>query len=252
MVFHKGNLPWNKGKINCYSEKNLKSNSDKHKNSYEERFGKEKADKIKEKISKAMSERRLSDDHKRKIGEATTRNQKGVSYEERFGKERAKEIKEKISKNSWSKRMKGKFPKRTLEKKRLNTLGEKNPMFGVRGEKHPGWRGGLKFQPYTKEFNKHFKLAIKKRDNFACVKCNLCELDSKKLFKDQGLQIHHINYDKKLSLPENCCTLCHRCNSEVNYNREAWKVFFQSLLSKRYGYEYEGEEIIIKFGEISK
>ncbi len=231
----KGFIPWNKGKTNCYSEAVLKSNSDKHKKSYEERFGKEKADKIKAKISKAMSERRLSDDHKRKIGLKSLGNKRAA------GRIVTEETRRKISLA-----LKGK-PKSEEHKRKLSGPG--NGMFGVRGEKHPSWLGGKKFEPYTKEFNKHFKLAIKTRDNFACMKCNLSEIDSKKLFKGQGLQIHHLNYDKSLSIKQNCCTLCHRCNSEVNYNRESWKLFFQSLLSKRYDYEYKGEDIIIKFGE---
>jgi len=234
----KGNIPWNKGKTNIYSEKTLKSNSNKHKNSYEERYGKEKADKIKKKISIKMSQRVLSDDHKKNIGKANKLKLKGKSFEQIHGKEKAKIIKEKIGANNWAKRMKGNFPKKTLEKKRKNMTGENNGMFGRRGELASNWHGGKKFEPYTKDFNKHFKLLIKQRDNFTCLKCNLNEVDHKQLYNGQGLVIHHIDYDKEDSSEENCCTLCHRCHGETNFNREFWIVFFQSLLSERYGYIY--------------
>jgi hypothetical protein len=38
--------------------------------------------------------------------------------------------------------MKGNFPKKTLEKKRQNMLGEKNPMYGIKGLNSPFWKGG--------------------------------------------------------------------------------------------------------------
>ena len=53
------------------------------------------------------------------------------------------------------------------------------------------------------------------------------------------------NYDKKLTIPQNCCALCFKCNVEVNCNRKHWTKFFQSLLSERYGYQYSKEKEII-------
>ena len=240
----KGNIPWNKGLKGIYSEDVLKSNSDKHKSSYEERYGKEGAKLVKEKIRIKMKERKLSDIHKERIGKANKNKLKGKTMEEIHGVEKTKEIKKKIGDNNWSKRMKGKFPKKTLLKKKFNMSGENNPMFGHRGELAPNWLGGLKCLPYDKNFNKHFKLLIKKRDNFTCLKCNLNEVDHKQLYCKQGLVIHHIDYNKENSSEENCCTLCHRCHGETNFNRSFWTIFFRSILSQRYGYKYKKGETI--------
>ena len=68
-----------------------------------------------------------------------------------------------------------------------------------------------------------------------------------------ALLVHHINYDKLLTIPENCCALCMRCNLEVNKNRSHWTKFFQSLLSEKYGYKYsEQGEIILNLKEQEK
>ena len=55
----------------------------------------------------------------------------------------------------------------------------------------------------------------------------------------QKLHIHHINYNKLLSIKENCITLCIRCNSLVNKDREYWEDHFQQLLTQLYGYNYK-------------
>lgn len=106
------------------------------------------------------------------------------------------------------------------------------------------------FEPYTKEFNKEFKLAIRQREGFLCLKCGMREEDVIQLFK-RKLDIHHIDYNKENSLKENCCALCQRCHTETNYNRPSWTKFFQSLLSEIYEYEYsEDGKIIIKLQEV--
>jgi len=112
------------------------------------------------------------------------------------------------------------------------------------GENNPAWLGGKSFEPYTKDFNKSFKEAIKQRDGFMCLKCGLREEDNKKLF-NHSLNVHHINYDKNLSIKENCCSLYTRCHIETNTNRESWKKFYQSLLSERYGYKYSEDGLPI-------
>ncbi len=108
------------------------------------------------------------------------------------------------------------------------------------GHLHSQWLGGKSFEPYTADFNNKFKRKIRKRDNYICIKCGIHQ---EKL--SRTLTIHHINYNKKLSLPQNCCTLCSRCNLEVNFNRKHWTKFFQSLLSEKYNYKYSKEEEVI-------
>jgi len=108
-------------------------------------------------------------------------------------------------------------------------------------EKHPAWKGGISFEPYDASFNKRFKKAIRKRDNQVCI---LCGIHREKLAK--SLAVHHIDYIKTNTMPQNCVSLCECCHGKTQGNRKHWTKFFQSLLSERYGYEYgeNGETII--------
>ncbi|KKL23575.1 hypothetical protein LCGC14_2423960, partial [marine sediment metagenome] len=82
---------------------------------------------------------------------------------------------------------------------------------------------------------------IRRRDNQICM---LCKIHREKLNKT--LDVHHIDYDKLLSLPQNCVSLCKSCHMKTNHNRKQWKYFFQSLLNKLYDYHYEDGKIIIE------
>ena len=158
------------------------------------------------------------------------------TYEDLYGPEKSLKIKEKLSKIS-----KG-IPK-TKEHNLKNSLAQ-------RGEKGNNWLGGKSFEPYTLEFNKSFKEAIKIRDGFMCLKCGMREEDSSILLK-RKLGIHHIDYNKENTIKENCCVLCSRCNTEANTNRNSWTKFFQSLLAERYGYQYsEDGKIIINLNKV--
>lgn len=81
------------------------------------------------------------------------------------------------------------------------------------GEKSAQWRGGDKEYPAT--FNRQFKNAIRKRDNYTCAIC-----------KEYGDNVHHINYVKNDTVPGNCITLCRSCHAKTNSNREYWLEYF--------------------------
>ncbi len=149
-----------------------------------------------------------------KENEIKIRKISGKTYEEFYGEEKAKKIKSKK---------------------------------GMPLEKNPNWQGGKSFEPYTKEFNNKFKRLIKKRDNYECLKCRMHQ---EKL--NYPLVIHHIDYNKLLSIPQNCITLCNKCNSEVNFNRKHWIKFFQSLLAERYDYQYSEDKIILNLGNLGE
>ncbi len=102
------------------------------------------------------------------------------------------------------------------------------------------WKGFKSFEHYDEKFNERFKRAIRKRDNQICM---LCFIHREKL--NRALDVHHINYDKLLSIKENCISLCHPCHVKTNMNRKHWINFFQSLLSERYNYQYENNFPII-------
>ena len=211
-------------------------------------------------------------------------HRKDMTLEEEYGTDRAKEIRNKISEKNqgkhysiktefkkgiipWNKNKKGyhvhsethkkklsdkmkgetnpaKIPE-VREKIRLSKLGPKNWMHGRIGDKNPAWLGGKSFEPYTPDFNNKFKEAIRERDNNCCVVCNKHESELK-----IGLCVHHADYNKLNTLPQNCLSLCQNCHLKTNLNRQSWKIFFQNLLKERYGYEYTiDQKIILDFNK---
>jgi len=192
---------------------------------------------------------KVSEETRRKISES----HKGLKHSE--------ETKKKISEHSASRRIefkkmmsnvhKGK-PKSEEHKRKISCAlkGKKSPWTTERnlkdnplriGNKNPNWHGGKSFEPYDKTFNNKFKRAIRKRDNQICM---LCGIHREKLKK--ALNVHHINYDKLLSIPQNCISLCNICHSKTNGNRKHWIKFFQSLLSEKYNYQYSEKKIILE------
>lgn len=159
--------------------------------------------------------RKLTTEHKNKIG-IGNKGKHSNNYIERFGEEKANEIKKKQSDNCWSKKMKGNFPKETLEKKRQNMSGNKNPMYGIRGSESPFWKGGDKEsskRSYKNNTNFRLKKLIRTRirqvlnrqiDGGKIKKSNYYGIDveaivnhlSKQLpnnFTSGDYDIHHIN-----------------------------------------------------------
>jgi len=141
------------------------------------------------------------------------------TYEEIYGKEKAKKWKENLS---------------------IARIGEKNSMFGRKGELAPRWRGGIAYEPYDCGFTKEFKNLIRRRDNQICMNCGIHREKIKR-----ALSIHHIDYDKKLTIPENCISLCDICHTLTNNNRKYWQSLFQEKLSKFYNYKYSDDGKII-------
>ncbi len=158
--------------------------------------------------------KKCSKEQREKISEAHRGRYIGKSWDERYGKDKSVLMRVKLS-NS----LKGKRNSPSTEFKRL--------------EKHPSWNGGSSFEPYDKNFNELFKKEIKNRDKYMCM---LCETHKKDL-KDP-LSVHHVDYNKILSIKENCISLCTSCHQKTNFNRKHWTKFFQSLLSERFRYKY--------------
>ena len=130
------------------------------------------------------------------------------------------------------------------QKRRETSIGENNPFYGKKhtketrqlmkekhanfnGKNNPNWQNGISFEPYSPEFNKEIKQIILKRDNYTCQNPN-CEHLSKKL------DIHHIDYDKQNNNTENLITLCAKCHTKTNFNRDFYAEFCQTLLINRF------------------
>lgn len=173
-----------------------------------------------------------------------------------YGKLKSEETKEKIRKSSIGKHNicdetrqkmikshKGKKLGHYPEQHRMNISKALRGKYC--GERSPNWMGGIANLPHTYDFNDKFKMRIKERDG-CCLLCNLVIQDLR-LLKRQ-IQVHHVDYDKLNSFPQNCVTLCTACHMKTNYNRTQWTSFFHSLLKERYGYQYtEDQKIILDF-----
>ena len=79
------------------------------------------------------------------------------------------------------------------------------------GPNNPVWKPDRTSFIYPDTFNKQFKRMIRNRDGRICSLCG-----------KPGIDVHHINYNKKDTTPENCITLCRVCHCITNGNREYW------------------------------
>jgi len=190
---------------------------------------------------------------------------KGKTYEEIYGPEKAKEMRKKIGKSVsktrqrlfkegkltvWNKGKKGvqipwnkgihmwktrPHPRGMLGKKHKpetilkikNSLRktissmpkeekERKYVLPHKGERNINWKGGTKPAVYPSTFEK-IKKFIRFRDNFQCKMCG-----------EFGNNVHHIDYNKQNSNPNNLITLCVSCHSLTNYNRDRWKYCFEN------------------------
>lgn len=131
-----------------------------------------------------------------------------------------------------------------------NSIRIRSQKFYVAGEKNYGWNNGSSFEPYGIEFNKQLKKFIKERDG--C--CMLCKVgfEDLKLLK-RRIHIHHINYDKQCNFSQNLISLCNKCHTKTNVDREIWTKHFQSLLKERYDYQYsEKGEIVLELNNFKE
>lgn len=88
-----------------------------------------------------------------------------------------------------------------------------------RGSKSHLWKGGISFEPYSVDWTRTLRRAIRERDHYICQICG-------ELQGDIAFDVHHIDYDKKNCNPDNLATLCRRCHMKTNQNREYWLRYF--------------------------
>ena len=100
---------------------------------------------------------------------------------------------------------------------RKEMMCDNNPGLGYCGSDNPNWRGGTSRQGYDERFTEEFKRSIRKRDLYCCQVCGMTQKENW-----QELSVHHIDYDRQNSVPENCVSLCCSCHSKTNGNRRYW------------------------------
>ncbi|MFW6233261.1 MAG: HNH endonuclease [Nanoarchaeota archaeon] len=199
--------------INCQIvwQKNVK---------WEDRVGTEVAEKIRLETSKRVKGDKNPSTNKEVAEKISKSLKKYLSENPRlkekngmFNKKHTDEYKKKSSeskKGKWSYDING-----------YKKLLERTP----RGENHPNWLGGVSKLPYPFGFDKKLKKIIKERDE---KKCMICDKQTQKLC------IHHIDYNKDNINEENLISLCVNCHSKTNYNRDHWKMFFESKIKEIY------------------
>lgn len=178
------------------------------------RYGKKHTDETKKKMREAQRGEKnygygkhLSEDHRKKISDALK------------GKKLSEETRQKLSDA-------GKGRKHTSEtKNKLSDAlkGKNNPNYGknLSGDKSPGWRGGISFEPYCHKFNEAFKESIREKFGRVCFLCPKTEVENGK-----KLSVHHVDYDKNCLCDDVKCEfvpLCIACHSKTNHNREYWQ-----------------------------
>jgi hypothetical protein len=106
-----------------------------------------------------------------------------------------------------------------------------------KGERSHSWKGGISQEPYSQEFTERLKKYIRSRDNYRCQICKISHSTARKKYT-KGLYVHHIDYDKKNSNPDNLISLCNSCHSKTSVgNRTWWIDFFINLKQKGDVYE---------------
>ncbi len=114
-----------------------------------------------------------------------------------------------------------KYQKLAIEESRTHYCSLECRNRGNVGERASNWRGGVSFEPYSKEFNGILRRYIRKRDEYTCQLCNIKE-------NGQAHDCHHIDYNKENNCLSNFILLCRSCHMPTNGNRFFWESNFKS------------------------
>lgn len=90
----------------------------------------------------------------------------------------------------------------------------------INPKNHPNWRGGTSRLPYPFIFRK-IRLKILQRDNYICQLCN-----------KKAKIVHHIDYYKSNCNLKNLISLCNKCHTKTNSNRDYWYAYFTYIMER--------------------
>lgn len=182
-------------------------------------------------LGHARKNKPMSEDHKRKIGDANkisllgntpwNKEKSGIYSEEHLAKLRNSHI---GNEGFWT----GKVRSEETNEKIRNTVLKlwENPDYieKHKGQNHPAWREDSHL-PYSNDWTEDLKDAIRKRDNFACQLCSSTENNS-----ERKHPVHHIDYNKLNCDPNNLITLCISCHAKTNFKKRDWELFFKNKI----------------------
>lgn len=141
---------------------------------------------------------------------------------------------------------KNKGKKRSLETKILMSKIHKgknlNNKFGLGNKSHTGLKDSAKtkrkkslalggtgisgeLSEYGPEFDSALKEQVRFRDGYKCQECGCTQIEN-----DRGLDIHHIDYNKKNNKSNNLISLCRSCHMKTNIKRAYWTKQYQKVL----------------------
>lgn len=155
---------------------------------------------------------KMSEEHKKKIGEANKISLKGRRLSENArnaylmkytGVPRPDYISKMVTENNIKTKS---YLNMQTDKALLNKV-----LNMPRGQNHYNWKGGKAGEVYLKCFNFTLKEAIRKRDDFRCQECKTEE----KFFK-QRLVVHHKDENKKNNVSDNLISLCRSCHMTIH------------------------------------
>ena len=156
-----------------------------------------------------MKDKKLTDEHKRKIGLGN----KGKIHTDEMNKKTSESGKGRIP---WNKNKKGyKIMPCPEEKKRKISKANSGP-------NHFNYINGNSIK-YPDDWTVTLRKSIRERDNYICKLCGRQQ-------EDRVHSIHHIDYDKNNCNPNNLITLCVNCHMKTDFKREHYKKYFTDLM----------------------
>ena len=178
-----------------------------------------------EKIGEARIGKKVSDETKWKISKAQS-GEKSYWY----GKKLSDETKRKMSEARIGKKLSDEHKQKLSE----DRTGPNNPM----------WRGGIKNDPYCPIFkNREWRTVVWERDEKVWGKvCPVLGITYKDEDRKRG-SVHHISGDKQDCGLNNIIRISLEANTMVGSGKLYWKRWFQILLHRKFGYQYEGVDL---------
>lgn len=114
----------------------------------------------------------------------------------------------------------------------LEAYGHPKPQYkDYHGAGNSNWKGGISRNGYPFTFGEDLRKSVRDRDGQTCQLCGITQEEENKQLH-RNLSVNHIDYDKTNNDSANLITLCCRCNSKVNSNRDYWTSFFKNKVQE--------------------